>query len=110
MRDDGLPSDELFEFVERRVAHVQDFLEFAAHHEREAERRGEPHRSLRLENRPDIPAARRACELFPDPWWAITVYTCFGSVRGATAVAGAFQHPRPLPEAELALAAIELPR
>jgi hypothetical protein len=105
-----VPRHQLLAIAAERAHEVRDFLEFAANHERAAERTGERHRSLRLENRPDIRAAARAAALFPEAWWGITVYTCFGSECGAKAVAETFRRPLPGPAAEALLAAITLPR
>lgn len=110
MRDALVSEAQLLQLVDTRRENVRKFLEWAQSHEREAARTGEPHRSLRLENRPDIPAAARASAHFPELWWGITVYTCFGSEIGARAVADAFQAPLPVTDAEAALARINLPR
>lgn len=106
----GLPADELLALVGERVAVVRDFLEWALLHEQKAIETGEMHRSLRLENRPDIAAAARAAAGFPEAWWGVTVFTCFGSEKGTAAVREAFQKPLPEPEAWEALDQIDLPR
>lgn len=54
-------------------------------------------------------AVRWFSRLFPDSWWGITVFTCFGAERGTQAVAHAFQHPLPGPAAKAVLATIPLP-
>lgn len=88
--------------LSERRAEIGDFLRWAL----DAELKGS---SLRWRVRPDIEAARRAAEAFPEPWWGVVVYSCFMSEIGALAVAPFFQEPIDIQEAEEILASITLP-
>jgi hypothetical protein len=79
---------ELFELVDERADEVRAFLEWAA----DAEASGG---SLRMRNRPDIESASRAAAAFPERWWGVVVFTCFGSEKGAATVAAEFAEPVP---------------
>src|SRR5207237_1164231 len=58
---------------------------------------------------PDIPAAAEPAAMFPEQWWGLVVFTCFGAVRGTEVVAPRFQQPQPPPEAEAVLDGIDFP-
>lgn len=98
------------ELVDRRRDAIRHFLGWAADVERRAVEEAKPHWSLRLENRADIDHAREAGALFPEQWWGVVVFTCFGSVKGARATAAAVPRPLPREEAQHALDAVEFPR
>jgi hypothetical protein len=66
--------------------------------------------SFRMTARPDIGHAAEAVKPFPESWWGVVVFTCFGSVRGAKVVAPYFQRPLPPLEAEAMLLGIDFPR
>ncbi|HMJ00797.1 MAG TPA: hypothetical protein VK488_13250 [Gaiellaceae bacterium] len=59
-----------------------------------------------MRERPDIPDAAEAAALFPEGWWGLVVFTCFGSSLGVRTVASDFQRPLPPSEAER----VHLPR
>lgn len=93
---------ELFALVEEREEEVRAFLDWADETERSW--------SMRLARRPDIRMASEAAELFPEDWWGIVVFSCFGSLKGTRVVAPHFQQPLPLMLAEEVLAQIDFPR
>ena len=97
-----LDRDELLALVDRRSGAVRAYLEWAREHDDEEE-------SYRLGAQPDIPAAAEAAGMFPEQWWGLVVYTCFGAVRGTEVVAPRFQRPLPPPEAEAVLDGIDFP-
>ncbi|HZD70880.1 MAG TPA: hypothetical protein VFA45_18890 [Actinomycetes bacterium] len=101
---------ELFSLVDQRREAIGRYLAWALDNERRAVREGRPYRSMRMENREDIEEATKAAELFPQHWWGVVVFTCFGSKLGATTVAPHFQHPLPAEEAEATLERISFPR
>jgi len=49
--------------------------------------------SMRWYNRQDIKDAAIAGSWFPDQWWGVTVFTCFGSLKGVQSVRASFEHP-----------------
>jgi hypothetical protein len=101
---EGEPSPaELFALVTERADSLRAYLEWARENDNEES-------SFRMRERPDIADAADAAGLFPEQWWGLVVFTCFGSTLGARTVAPRFQQPLPPPEAEAALAEIDLPR
>ena len=94
---------ELFAVVDQRRDEVRAYLEWAKQSDTEEW-------LYRMSERPDISDAAEAARLFPEDWWGVVVFTCFGSVIGAKTVAPAFQKPLPPPDAEAALEEIQLPR
>lgn len=78
--------DELVSLVNRRCEHVRGFLEWAELEETKGT-------SMYVVNRPDIEDARAAADLFPDPWWGIVVFSCFGSLNSVRAVCDALEVP-----------------
>jgi hypothetical protein len=88
--------------VEERRASLRTFLTWAADHERSGA-------TLRHGERDDIRQAREVLNLFDEPWWAVVVYTCFGSTRGVRAVAASFRHPLSSAAAQRAIAKVDLP-
>jgi hypothetical protein len=52
-----------------------------------------PRRIYVSSQRPDIDDARGAARLYPDPWWGIVVFTCFGSLKSANAVRDVLRVP-----------------
>lgn len=91
-----LSREELLALVDERADAVRDYLLWAQAHDSEDG-------SHRMLERPDIADAAKAAELFPEQWWGVVVFTCFGSTLGATTVAQAFQRPLPPPDAEAEL-------
>jgi hypothetical protein len=91
---------ELMQLVGERQDAVRHFLTWA----QLCEEKGQ---SNLLVQRPDIPEAREAVVLYPEPWWGVTVYTCFGSLNSTRRLRESFEEPLPSPVAEDALAATE---
>jgi hypothetical protein len=89
-------------FVRRRSTFLRDFLIWAGEREREGS-------SLRHDARRDIREAQEAAGWFPEPWWAVVVFSCFGSLRGTEAVKEVFPEPLDPGEAEHLLHGIDLP-
>jgi hypothetical protein len=94
---------ELLGLVDERREEVRAFLDWAD----AAENSGW---SLRMRNRPDIRHAAEAAALFPEPWWGLVVFTCFGSVKGARTVSEAFAEPLPADDAAAVLASLRFER
>jgi hypothetical protein len=86
------------------------YLRWAMENERLAARDGQANSSLRMECRSDIRDAVEAAQLFPEQWWGVVVFTCFGSKLGAEIVAPSFQHPRDAVSAEAVLDEYTFPR
>lgn len=108
--EQGLSRSELFALADVRRQPVRRYLWWALENERFATRSGRADLSLRMECRSDIRDAAEAAALFPEQWWGIVVFTCFGSKLGAETVAPSFQRPRDAASAETALETIEFPR
>jgi len=53
--------------------------------------------------------AGEAAELFPEDWWGVVVFSCFGSLKGTRAVASHFQQPLPTGLAEEVLTQVSFP-
>jgi hypothetical protein len=100
---DELTRDEFLALVDQRAEAVRAYLDWARANDNERW-------SFRMRERPDIPDADEAAGLFPERWWGLVVFTCFGSTLGAQTVAPYFQQPLPPPEAEAALERIDFPR
>jgi hypothetical protein len=96
--------DDLFALVDRRSAEVRAFLEWAAPYEQPGGG------SMRHDQRPDIADADRLTNLFPERWWGVVVFTCFGRDSGTEDVANSFQWPLPAEEAADVLARIAFRR
>lgn len=94
---------ELLELVDERSENVRAFLDWAA-----AAEGGKW--SLRMQNRPDIAESAKAAALFPEQWWGLVVFTCFGSTKGARTVAESFAEPLPLEHAEALLGSLSFER
>ncbi len=101
---------ELLDLVATRRVPVRRYLQWALKNERLAERDGRAGLSLRMDTRADIRDAAEAARRFPEQWWGIVVFTCFGSKLGAETAAPRFQHPRGPASAEAALDKIAFPR
>lgn len=110
MNPTAVTVSELRRLVADRRGEVRAFLEWSRTHERAALETGERWRSLRLDNRPDLKHAAEAAQLFPDAWWGVVVYTCFGSLVGVRVVKDAFRQPLPEPAAWEALRSLSFPR
>lgn len=91
--------------VNARRTHLSQFMRWAAAHEG-----SESQDSLRAEARSDIRDTAEALHSFPESWWGIIVFSCFGSLVGVRAVAGDFQYPVAASKAESALDAISFPK
>lgn len=91
--------DELLSLVNERRELVRDFLDWAEQHETGSG-------SMYLANRPDISDAREAAALFPNPWWGVVVFTCFGSLKSTRVVCNLFAKPVEAEVAEELLASI----
>lgn len=97
-----LPREELLALIDERADAVRDYLLWARRHDSEEG-------SMRMSARPDLRHAAEAAEEFPEQWWGVVVFTCFGAMLGAATVAPHFQRPLPRRDAEALLAEINLP-
>lgn len=91
--------DELFALVDERHDEVRSFIDWAERNESSGE-------SMYLASRPDIAEAREAAAIYPDGWWGIVVFSCFGSLSSARAVRDALSGPVDRGTAEEALASV----
>jgi ribosomal protein S18 acetylase RimI-like enzyme len=110
MRTTAITRSELFALADARRQPVRRYLRWALENERLAARDGRAASSLRMECRSDIRDAAEAAQVFPEQWWGVVVFTCFGSKLGAETVAPRFRHPRDPSSAEAALDQITFPR
>jgi hypothetical protein len=94
--------DELMALVDKRRDDVRNYLRWARHNDNE---KG----GYRMAEREDIKDAERAARLFPEPWWGVVVFTCFGSEIGTEAVARDFQQALEPHETRPTLARISFP-
>src|SRR4051794_11926368 len=81
-----ISKDELLSIVDERREQVRNFIDWAGRHENDSW-------SMYLSNRPDIRDARQAAVLYPDPWWGVVVFTCFGSLHSTRAVRNILARP-----------------
>src|SRR5581483_3733646 len=81
---------DLLSLVEERQREVRAFLNWA-------NRTQVAGYSMRMLDRPDIRDAASAVEHYQNQWWGHVVFSCFGSLKSAIAVAPHFQDP-PAPE------------
>jgi len=72
--------------VQERKEQVRRFLTWAISHETSGW-------SFRWSERQDIRDAATAGTWFPNQWWGVMVFTCFGSLKGVQAVCASFQQP-----------------
>jgi hypothetical protein len=79
-------SAELLSIVDMRREAVRSFITWAGNREASNE-------SMYLANRRDIGDARRVADSYPEPWWGVIVFTCFGSVTSAGLVRGVLPDP-----------------
>ncbi len=93
-------SEELLERVDERRSEVRAFIDWADRRET-----GGP--SMYLANRLDIAEAKRAAELFPDNWWGVVVFTCFGTLKNLCAVRDKLPTPIEPESAEKVLDSID---
>lgn len=91
--------EELLSLAEERRDNVRDFLEWAEQHETSGS-------SMYLANRRDIDDARAAAALYPDAWWGVVVFTCFGSLTSTAAVRDFLTEPADAHVAEELLTSI----
>ncbi len=98
-----LKRDEILALVDQRATAVRDYLLWARQNDTDE-------RSFRMARRGDIRDAGQAADRFPEDWWGVVVFTCFGSVLGARAVAPQFQSPLPSAQAEAVLNGINFLR
>jgi ribosomal protein S18 acetylase RimI-like enzyme len=110
MRATVITRSELLALADARRTPVRRYLQWAAENERLAATGEGTASSLRMDCRSDIRDAAEAAELFPEHWWGVVVFTCFGSKLGTQTVAPSFQHPRDAANAEAKLEEIEFPR
>lgn len=103
MKPPRIEGEELLALVDKRVEAVRDYLLWARANDNEQW-------SFRMTARTDIGLAAEAAKAFPEPWWGVVVFTCFGSVRGAKVAAPYLQRPLPPLEAEATLGGIDFPR
>jgi hypothetical protein len=103
MKPFRLKRDETLALVDQRASAVRNYLLCAQQNDTDE-------RSFRMAARGDIRDAAQAADQFPEDWWGMVVFTCFGSVLGAKAVAPKFQSPLPSAQAEAVLAGIAFPR
>jgi hypothetical protein len=94
--------DELMALVDKRKDQIRRYLGWARQNDNEKD-------SYRMADRDDIKEAKRAAELFPEPWWGVVVFTCFGSLTGAEAVARDFRQAIEPREARSTLARTSFP-
>lgn len=106
----ALTRSELLALADERRRPIRRYLRWALENERSPGQRRCGGLSLRMEHRSDISEAAEAATLFPDRWWGIVVFTCFGSKLGAETAAPSFQHPRDAASAETELERIVFPR
>jgi len=95
--------EEWSQIVETRRDHVREFLEWANAREKNGQ-------SMRLASRPDLRLVHDIEGHFTELWWAVVVYSCFGSLIGTRAVAPYFQQPVDATKARAMLARIDFPQ
>ncbi len=95
--------DELLALVDERREQIGDFIEWADGHERGSS-------SMYLANRPDISDAREAATLYPEAWWGVVVFTCFGSLNSTRATRYALPEPVDADLADELLASVSFTR
>jgi len=110
MAEASVDRTSLFLLVDERRGEIRRYLEWALENERRAIEQANPALSMRMENRPDIHHAEDAAASFPEKWWGVVVFTCFGSKLGAEAVAPFFQRPLPPEEAAFQVGRITFDR
>jgi len=91
---------ELFVLVDERRNEIRAFVDWA-------EGRETGGQSLYLANRSDISDARLAASLYPDAWWGVVVFTCFGSLNSTHAVRGVIPAPVNAETADALLASVQ---
>lgn len=100
--------DDLLALVDRRRLEIRKYLEWAFANERSAKSNGAG--SWRMGARPDIRDAVEAAGSFPEAWWGVVVFSCFGSKLGTEKAAPLFRHPLASDEVDEALRRIKFPR
>jgi hypothetical protein len=95
--------DELMALVDERRDEVRAFVDWAESHETGIF-------SMYLANRPDLPDAREAASLYPNAWWGVVVFTCFGSLNSARAVRQVLSEPVDADTADQLLASVSFTR
>jgi hypothetical protein len=95
--------DELLALVDQRRAEVQEFVNWA-------EGRETGCRSMYLANRRDITEAGNAGSLYPEAWWGVVVFTCFGSLNSTRTLRDVLPQPFDAQAAEDLLAAVRFSR
>jgi hypothetical protein len=101
---------ELLALVDERRAELRRYLQWATANEHAAAGADGTASSLRMDRRSDISDAAEAAALFPEQWWGVVVFTCFGSKLGAKTAAPRFRRPCDAAGAEAALEKIAFPR
>jgi hypothetical protein len=91
---------ELLSLADERREQLRDFIDWA-------DRREHGGGTMYLANRPDIADAREAMGLYPDGWWGIVVFSCFGSLKSTRAVRDDLAVPVDADVADELLASIE---
>jgi hypothetical protein len=97
---EAVTHEDLMALVDERRDEVRAFVDWA-----EDEETGGL--SMYLVNRPDVCDAREAAALYPEAWWGVVVFTCFGSLNSTRAIRDVFARPVDAQTAEGLLAAVE---
>jgi hypothetical protein len=82
----GVARHELLALVDQRPDEVRAFLDWAERHESGSS-------SMYLAKRSDILDARHAASLYPEAWWGVVVFTCFGSLNSTRALREVIAEP-----------------
>lgn len=100
---------DLLALAGKRSTPIRRYLQWALANEHLAARDDGVGSSLRMECRSDIRDAAAAAALFPEQWWGVVVFTCFGSNLGTETAAPSFQRHRDAAEAQAELDRIVFP-
>ena len=78
--------EDLVALVDERRDALRTFIDWAEHRET-------TNRSMYLANRRDILDAGQAAAMYPEEWWGVVVFTCFGTLNSTHAVLGVLAKP-----------------
>ena len=98
-----VPPEELLSLVDERRGPVRAFIDWAEHRETK-------NQSMYLANRADITDARQAAEMYPDRWWGIVVFTCFGTINSTVTILDILAKPVDLDTAKKLLDSVQFTR